>query len=86
MNNHHKPPRPDYFCPIAREGEQQFAAILRNRSGVLAGQIDMSVRDVTPLSDLDQQDVVNTAYAIYKTLCKQTGKRATTDLRIKVMT
>lgn len=66
---------PDYTLPIARNGEQQFAAIVRNRSGIDAGEIDMGVRDVTHLCDAEQQEIVNTAYVIYETLCEQTGKR-----------
>lgn len=69
--------RPDYTLPIARTGEQQFAAIVRNRSGESAGEIDMGVRDVTFLHPSEQQDVVNTAYAIYDNLCRQTGLKET---------
>lgn len=71
--------KPDYTLPIAREGEQQFACILRNRSGQSAGEIDMGVRDVTILCDAEQQDVVDTAYAIYETVCDQTKKKAWRD-------
>ena len=67
---------PDYTRPIARDGEHQFACILRNRSGQDAGAIDMAVRDVTHLLDSEQQDVVDVAYAVYESLCDQTGKTA----------
>lgn len=75
------PPKPqsDYTRPIARSGEQQFACIMRQRSGESSGRIDMGVRDVTPFPDDDQQDAVDSAYAIYETLCDQTGKRAKRD-------
>lgn len=72
--------KPDYTRPIAREGEQQFACLLRNRSGESAGAIDMGVRDVTILSEAEQQDVVDTAYAIYETVCDQTKKKARRDV------
>lgn len=72
--------KPDYTLPIAREGEQQFACILRNRSGQSAGEIDMGVRDVTILCDAEQQDVVDTAYAIYETVCNQTKKKSQRDV------
>lgn len=32
--------KPDYTLPIARSGEQQFACVLRNRSGQDSGEID----------------------------------------------
>lgn len=67
-------PQGDYRLPIARGGEQQFACILRNRSGIDAGCIDMAVRDITHLCDAEQQDVVNTAYLIYETYAKQVNK------------
>ena len=70
---------PDYTLPIAREGEQQFAAIVRNRSGESAGRVDMGVRDVTILCDAEQQDIVDCAFAIYETVCDQTAKKARRD-------
>lgn len=70
---------PDYTHPIARTGEQQFAAVVRQRSGMDAGCIDSGTRDITHLSDADQQDAVNSAYAIYETWVRQTGKRAGRD-------
>lgn len=71
----------DYTYPIARSGEPQYAAIMRQRSGMDAGSIDMGVRDVTHLCDGDQQDVVDSAFAIYETVCGQTGKKARRDQR-----
>jgi hypothetical protein len=66
----------DYREPIARHDEQQFACILRNRSGVDAGRIDFSLRDCTALSDVEQQDMCYTAFALYEAICAQVGKRA----------
>lgn len=74
--------QPNYELPIAREGEQQFACILRNRSGHDSGCIDMGVRDVTFLADGEQQDVVDTSFAIYETLCQQTNKKAKRDVEV----
>jgi hypothetical protein len=71
---------PDYTRPIARQGEQQFACIMRNRSGESAGRIDAGVRDVTILCDAEQQDVVDCAYAIYEMVCDQTKKKAGRDV------
>lgn len=71
--------RPDYTHPIARTGEQQFAVIVRNRSGESAGDIDCAIRDIKHLSKVDQLDAVEAAYAIYETFCSQTGFRARRD-------
>lgn len=66
--------------PIAREGEQQFACILRNRSGIDAGEIDFGLRDCTSLPDGEQQDVVDIAFALYSAACRQLNKRAKRDI------
>jgi hypothetical protein len=68
------PPRPDFVAPIARAGEQQFACILRNRSGFDAGNIDFGARDVRSLCESEQQDVVSMAYSLYLLYREQTGK------------
>lgn len=75
--------RPDYTLPIARAGEQQFACIMRERSGESAGCIDMGVRDSTILCDAEQQEIVDTAFAVYECFCDQTGKFAARDKRSK---
>jgi len=66
--------RDNYLRPIAREGEQQFACILRNRSGMDAGCIDYGLRNVSHLCEGDKQDIVDTAYVLYQSICEQTGK------------
>jgi hypothetical protein len=71
--------RPDYTLPIARTGEEQFAAVVRNRSGACAGDIDGATRDIRHLSKVDQRDAVESAYAIYETFCRQTSLRARRD-------
>jgi hypothetical protein len=70
---------PDYTLPIARTGEQQFGCILRQRSGVSAGEIDFALRDCTVLSDADQQDACDCAYMMYESICRQTGKQSSKD-------
>ena len=69
----------DYTTPIARTGEQQFACIMRNRSGVSSGEIDFGARFIDRLCDGDQQSAVNSAFAIYEKWCRETGKRAPRD-------
>ena len=71
----------DYTTPIARKGEQQFACILRQRSGVSAGEIDFGLRDCTILGEAEQQDVCDVAFALYQSICRQTGKQAESDAR-----
>lgn len=70
---------PDYTHPIARSGEQQFACILRNRSGSSSGDIDYGARFIDDLSDGDQQDAVNAVYSVYEKWCRETGKKAARD-------
>lgn len=77
---HDEPPqKPDYTKPIARSGEQQFACLLRNRSGHDAGCIDFGLRNCTFLGDTEQQDMCDTAFALYQSICDQLGKRALND-------
>lgn len=72
-------PGPDYTLPIARPGEQQFACIMRNRSGFDAGEIDFGLRDLAYLSPGEQRDITETAYALYRIVCKQTGLKSKWD-------
>ena len=69
----------DYTFPIARGGEQQFACVVRQRSGMDAGMIDSGTRCIRHLRDSEQQDAVDAAYAIYERWIGQTGKRAHRD-------
>lgn len=71
---------PDFSGPIARSGEQQFACILRNRSGFDAGNIDFGLRDLSSLVDAEQQDACDTAYALYRAICDQTGNIAAAEV------
>lgn len=81
MTDHAKPAATtnygDYKQPIARTGEDQFACIVRNRSGIDAGRIDMGARSIEHLSAYDQQDAVNSAYSVYEKWCDETGLTAT---------
>ena len=85
MDTTHKPEQKeqkvaaDYTRPIARTGEQQFACILRNRSGMDSGSIDFGARFIDELCPADQQDAVNAAYAVYEKWCRETGKKAARD-------
>lgn len=72
--------RPDYTNPIARTGEQQFACILRNRSGISSGEIDFGARFIDHLCSGDQQDAVDAVFAVYEKWCRETGKRAKRDI------
>ena len=73
---------PDYTLPISRAGEQQFACVLRNRSGMGAGEIDFGLRDCTSLCEEEQQDLVDTVFALYEAVCHQLQKRAKQDARL----
>lgn len=81
MTDHAKPAATtnygDYKQPIARTGEDQFACIVRNRSGIDAGRIDMGARSIEHLSAYDQQDAVNSAYSVYEKWRDETGLTAT---------
>ena len=74
-----EPPKPDYTSPIARTGEQQFACVLRNRSGVSSGDIDFGARFIDSLCPGDQQDAIEAAYSIYQKWCAETGRRSRRD-------
>lgn len=76
-----KPSKPasDYTLPIARTGEQQFACILRNRSGVSAGEIDFGARFIDELSEREQQAAIESVYSVYLKWCRETGKKSHRD-------
>ncbi len=67
--------------PIARGGEPIYASIIRNQSGVDSGNIDFGARvfAIEKLSDTDQQDICDIAYALYLTICRYTEKKATNE-------
>ena len=79
LNDEPSEHKPDYTEPIARKGEQQFACILRQRSGVSAGEIDYGLRDCTILGDAEQQEICDVAWMLYESICHQTGKRSVND-------
>lgn len=72
-------PLDGYTSPIARTGEQQFACILRNRSGVDAGEIDFGARFINDLSDREQQAAIESVYSVYLKWCRETGKKSHRD-------
>lgn len=55
---------------IAREGETEYAVILRAKSGLDAGHIDFALLcgRVAQLCKEDQQDIVDTAETLLKTI------------------
>lgn len=67
--------------PIARGGEPIYASIVRNRSGMDSGCIDYNCRvcAVEDLCDDDKQDIANTAYALYESVCRAAEKKAERD-------
>jgi hypothetical protein len=68
--------------PIARGGEPIYASIVRNRSGIDSGCIDYGCRVIAieELCDGDKQDIADTAYALYESVCRASGKKAVRDL------
>lgn len=73
----------DLTKPIARSGEAQYVCILRNRSGIDAGNIDFAIRTcaIEELADGEKQDIVNAAFAVYESICDATGKKSTRDVK-----
>lgn len=72
----------DPLCiPIARGGEQIFASIIRNSSGMDAGCIDYGCRtyELERLCDGEKQDIADTAYALYQSICRAADKKAKND-------
>lgn len=68
-----------YTSPIARTGEQQFACILRNRSGESSGEIDFGARFINDLSEGDQQAAIESVYSVYLKWRSETGKKSHRD-------
>lgn len=71
----------DLAQPIARRGESQYVCILRNRSGINAGNIGFAIRTcaIEELADGEKQDIVNAAFAVYESICDTTCKKSTRD-------
>lgn len=67
--------------PIASHSEPIYASIVRNRFVIDSGCIDYSFRNCAAeeLCDADKQDITNTAYALYESICRVTKKRAFRD-------
>jgi len=66
---------------IARSGEPIYASIMRNRSGIDSGCIDYGCRvcAIGDLDDADKQDIADTAFALYESVCRAAGTRAKKD-------
>lgn len=70
---------------IARAGETEFAAIVRNRSGQDAGEIDFGLKTgpvIDDMSDADKQQLVDTAYSLAAACELATGKQASKTTEI----
>lgn len=72
-------PTSGYTSPIARSGEQQFACVLRNRSGESSGDIDFGARSIKGLSYRDQRGAIEAAYSVYLKWCSETGEKSIRD-------
>ena len=72
----------DYTSPIARAGEEQYACIHRERSGVSAGDVSGTTVDISGFRDYAQQEIVDAAFIVYERFCKQTGKRSKLESRL----
>jgi len=70
----------DYTTPIARTGEQQFAVILRNRSGISAGEIDFGARSINELPVPDQQMAIDCLLCVYHNWTEETGLKGAPHL------
>ena len=70
---------------LTRSGEPVYACILRYRSGVDSGNIGFRCRTpaIEKLSDCDKQDIVNSAYALYESICNATDMIGRHDPRNK---
>lgn len=74
------PEKPDLTLPIARSGEQIYASIQRERSGVDAGVISPSVR-VFAIDELgfdDQQSAVSAGLLLLEMIVEHVQEQAIT--------
>ena len=60
---------------LIREGEKAFASIISTRSGVDSGGIyyRLDVMACRKMSEVCKQELVDTAYALYQSICKHTS-------------
>lgn len=75
-----EPPKP--LGHIAREGETEYAAIMRMRSGMDAGNIDFGCRVqlVADLHPLERKDIIATAAALHESICENTEMPSPSEL------
>lgn len=73
--------KPDLTKPIARAGEQIYASIQRERSGIDSGKISPSVRvfAVAALSPGDQGDMVSAALLLLEMVLDYTSEKSQND-------
>ena len=76
----------DFTQPIARHGEPIFASIIRNRSGIDAGEIDYAYRSPKKIfCDQDKEDIATTALLLYESISRDMGENGSPEIikRIK---
>lgn len=67
---------------FTRSGEQEFASIHRRRSGIDSGEIDFGWAPYwceDNLSPSDKQQLLNTTFALYQSMCKRFDGKAMAD-------
>lgn len=66
---------------IAREGETEFAAIKRNRSGQDSGRIDygIAILEVESLSDGEKAELCTVSSMMHESILRRCGKVPATD-------
>jgi hypothetical protein len=72
----------DLLCsPIAREDEQQFAVIKRDRSGQDSGEIGYAARVfvIERMNDYNQKEIVASAIMLLETMLEYTRREATVE-------
>lgn len=76
MSKQATPQKDDLTEPIAKSGEQIYATILRNRSGMDAGCIDYGARvfAIRDLCEGEQRDIIATGYALYSNIMRYCDK------------
>jgi hypothetical protein len=69
---------------LIREGEKAFASIISTRSGVDSGGIyyRLDVMACMEMSEVCKQELVDTAYALYQSICKHTSHNANDNQQV----
>ena len=79
--------QPDYTAPIARAGEPQFGALLINRSGVGAGEVDFGYRSPPDnWTPEEKGDLATAALMLYEAIVRDTGQRGSESVIERIKT